>query len=101
MRIFTSFDELRDAVGSKLGTSDWIEIGQERIDQFAAATGDWQWIHTDAERAASGPYGAPIAHGYLTLSMLPALAASAYAFDTPGARINYGVDKVRFPHPVV
>ncbi|MCW2856942.1 MAG: putative enoyl-CoA hydratase 1 [Marmoricola sp.] len=101
MRVFTTLDEVLGAANSRLGTSDWLDITQERIDTFANATDDWQWIHTNPSRAATGPYGATIAHGYLTLSLLPTLAATLYRFDTPGARINYGTDRVRFPAPVV
>jgi acyl dehydratase len=100
MRTFTSFDELSDAIGEELGTSEWLTIEQERVDQFADATGDHQWIHVDVERAASGPFGGTIAHGYLTLSLIPLLGAQVFALDTPGAKLNYGVNKVRFPAPV-
>ncbi|WP_447645618.1 MaoC family dehydratase [Nocardioides zeae] len=97
MRTFTSLDEVAAAAGEDLGVSDWVEIDQERVDTFAEATGDHQWIHVDAERAAEGPFGGTIAHGYLTLSLVPMLGASVVAFDTPGAKLNYGVNKVRFP----
>jgi acyl dehydratase len=100
MRTFTSFDELSDAIGEELGTSEWLTIEQERVDQFADATGDHQWIHVDAERAAVGPFGGTIAHGYLTLSLIPLLGSQVFALDTPGAKLNYGVNKVRFPAPV-
>ena len=100
MRTFTSLDELTSAVGETLGTSDWLEIDQERVDQFAEATGDHQWIHVDVERAAAGPFGGTIAHGYLTLSLIPLLGSQVFALDTPGAKLNYGVNKVRFPNPV-
>ncbi|MGZ5400961.1 MAG: MaoC family dehydratase [Nocardioides sp.] len=100
MRTFTSFDELTDATGQDLGTSDWLVIEQARVDQFAEATGDHQWIHVDVERAATGPFGGTIAHGYLTLSLIPLLGAQVFALETPGAKLNYGVNKVRFPHPV-
>jgi acyl dehydratase len=101
MRTFTSFDELSDAIGQELGTSDWLTIDQARVDQFADATGDHQWIHVDVERAASGPFGGTIAHGYLTLSLVPFLGAQVFALDTPGAKLNYGVNKVRFPAPLL
>jgi acyl dehydratase len=101
MRTFTTFEQVLEAAHSRLGTSDWLKIDQERIDRFADATGDRQWIHTDATRARSGPFGATVAHGYLTLSVLPTLAATIYRFDTAGARVNYGADRVRFPMPVV
>ena len=100
MRTFTGFDELADARGQELGTSDWLVIEQERVDLFAEATGDHQWIHVDVDRAAGGPFGGTIAHGYLTLSLIPLLGAQVFALDTPGAKLNYGVNKVRFPHPV-
>ncbi len=101
MRTFTSFDEVADAAGDELGTSDWVTIEQERVDQFADATGDHQWIHVDKERADAGPFGGPIAHGYLTLSLVPMLGSQVFAFDTPGPKVNYGVNKVRFPNPVM
>jgi acyl dehydratase len=100
MRIFTTLDEVIDAVGQELGTSEWLTIEQDRVDQFAEATGDHQWIHVDVERAASGPFGGTIAHGYLTLSLVPHLGSTVFSLDTPGAKLNYGVNKVRFPHPV-
>ena len=100
MRTFTTFDEVAAAAGEELGTSAWVEITQERVDTFADATGDPQWIHVDAERSAEGPFGGTIAHGYLTLSMVPWLGSEVFALDTPGAKLNYGVNKVRFPNPV-
>ena len=100
MRIFTSLDEVVDAVGQELGTSDWLAIEQERVDLFAEATGDHQWIHVDVERAKDGPFGGTIAHGYLTLSLVPYLGSTVFSLETPGAKLNYGVNKVRFPHPV-
>jgi acyl dehydratase len=100
MRVFTTFDELAEAAGEDLGTSDWVEITQERVDQFAEATGDHQWIHVDVEKAAAGPFGGTIAHGYLTLSLVPWLGAQVFGLETPGAKLNYGVNKVRFPNPV-
>src|SRR5215217_8671597 len=100
MRTFTSFDELTDAIGEDLGTSEWLTIEQDRVDRFAEATGDHQWIHVDVERAASGPFGGTIAHGYLTLSLVPWLGSQVFSLETPGAKLNYGVNKVRFPNPV-
>ena len=100
MRTFTTLDEVADAVGTELGTSEWLEIDQARVDRFAEATGDHQWIHVDAERAARGPFGGTIAHGYLTLSLIPYLGTSVFSLETPGAKLNYGVNKVRFPTPV-
>lgn len=100
MRAFTTYEELESAVGEDIGTSDWLEVTQERVNQFADATGDHQWIHVDVERAASGPFGGTIAHGYLTLSLVPMLGAQIFTLETPGAKLNYGVNKVRFPTPV-
>src|ERR1700742_4817840 len=100
MRVFTTFDELAEATGEELGTSEWVEITQERVDQFANSTGDHQWIHVDIERAAAGPFGGTIAHGFLTLSLIPWLGAQVFSLETPGAKLNYGVNKVRFPSPV-
>ena len=100
MRTFTTFDEVAAAAGEDLGTSEWVEITQERVNTFADATGDHQWIHVDAEKSAEGPFGGTIAHGYLTLSMVPWLGSEVFALDTPGAKLNYGVNKVRFPNPV-
>ena len=101
MRVFTSLDEVSEAAGQELGTSDWVEIDQQRVDTFADATGDHQWIHVDVERAKEGPFGGTIAHGYLTLSLVPWLGSKVFSFDTPGAKLNYGVNKVRFPNPVL
>jgi len=101
MRTFTSLDDLRTAVGEELGVGDWVEIDQERVNLFADATGDHQWIHVDVDRAAQGPFGGTIAHGYLTLSLVPWLGESIFAIETPGAKLNYGVNKVRFPQPLL
>jgi acyl dehydratase len=100
MRVFTTFDELAEAAGEELGTSEWVEVTQDRVDRFAEATGDHQWIHVDVEKAAAGPFGGTIAHGYLTLSLVPWLSSQVLGLETPGAKLNYGVNKVRFPHPV-
>ena len=100
MRVFRTFDEITAAVGEELGTSDWMEVDQKRVDAFADATGDHQWIHVDVERSASGPFGGTIAHGYLTLSLIPQFTAQIFALETPGAKLNYGVNRVRFPNPV-
>jgi acyl dehydratase len=100
MRVFTTFDQLAEAVGEDLGSTDWLEVTQERVDAFAEATGDHQWIHVDVERARSGPFGGTIAHGYLTLSLIPQFTPQLFDLDTPGAKLNYGVNKVRFPSPV-
>ncbi|GEP36722.1 MaoC family dehydratase [Nocardioides psychrotolerans] len=101
MREFTTFDEISAAVGEELGSSEWLTIDQERVNTFADATGDHQWIHVDVERSKGGPFGGTIAHGYLTLSLLPLLGSTVFAMNTPGAKLNYGVNKVRFPHPVL
>lgn len=100
MRVFTTLDEVSAAAGTDLGTSDWVEIDQSRVNLFAEATGDDQWIHVDVERAKDGPFGGTIAHGYLTLSLLPWLGRSVFSLETPGAKLNYGVNKVRFPNPL-
>src|SRR5690349_10923456 len=100
MRVFAGVDELAAAKGEHLGWSDWHEVTQEQVNLFADATGDHQWIHVDVDRAAEGPFGGTIAHGYLTLSLIPLLGSQVFSLDTPGAKLNYGVNKVRFPHPV-
>ena len=100
MRILDNLDALAAMNGEELGVSDWLEIDQDRVDRFAEATGDHQWIHVVRERAAAGPFGGTIAHGYLTLSLIPLLGSQVFALETPGAKLNYGVNKVRFPHPV-
>jgi len=100
VRTFTDIDQLAAAVGEELGTSDWFEVTQERVDQFADATDDHQWIHVDRERAAQGPFGGTIAHGYMTVSLIPALSQSIFSVETDGPRLNYGLNKVRFPNPV-
>jgi acyl dehydratase len=99
-RIFTSAEELKAAVGESLGHSDWLEVDQKRIDLFAEATGDHQWIHVDPEKAAAGPFGTTIAHGYLTLSLLPLLVPQILKVDNVKMGVNYGTNKVRFPSPV-
>lgn len=99
-RTFNSISELTAAIGEDLGYGDWLEVTQERIDAFADATGDHQWIHVDPERAKDGPFGATIAHGYLTLSLLPLLAGDIFTVNGPKLVINYGLNKVRFPSPV-
>jgi acyl dehydratase len=100
MRVLTTFDQVTEAVGEELGTSDWLEIDQERVNAFADATGDHQWIHVDVERSKAGPFGGTIAHGYLTLSLIPQFSPQIFTLDTPGAKLNYGTNKVRFPNPV-
>jgi acyl dehydratase len=86
--------------GAEFGPSSWIEVPQEKIDAFAAATGDHQWIHVDPERAAAGPFGTTIGHGYLTLSLLPAMSYEAVPRQNGGLSVNYGLNRVRFPAPV-
>lgn len=98
--IFESPKDLLSAVGKSLGASEWMEIDQERIDQFAEATGDHQWIHVDPERAKAGPFGATIAHGYLTLSLVNALLPQIIVVKNISMGVNYGTEKVRFPAPV-
>jgi acyl dehydratase len=100
MRTFTSLEEVAAAAGEELGTGEWLTVDQDRVDQFAEATGDHQWIHVDVERAAEGPFGGTIAHGYLTLSLIPVLGTGILSLETPGAKLNYGVNKVRFPMPL-
>jgi acyl dehydratase len=100
MRVFNGIDELEKVVGEHLGHSDWHTVTQEKVDQFADATGDHQWIHVDTERARSGPFGGTIAHGYMTLSLVPMLNAQIYRVDGLSMGINYGCNKVRFPSPV-
>ncbi|WP_413812341.1 MaoC family dehydratase [Streptomyces sp. OE57] len=93
-------DELKKLADADLGTSEWIEVTQDRIDTFADATDDHQWIHTDPERAAQGPFGAPIAHGYLTLSLFIPLFTQLLDVRGVTTKVNYGLNKVRFPAPV-
>lgn len=100
MRIFPALDDLAPLVGQEVATSEWIEVTQQQIDLFAEATGDHQWIHVDPDRARSGPYGTTIAHGFLTLSLLPKMFATAIRFEKQRMGINYGLNKVRFPAPV-
>src|SRR6266702_3562633 len=97
---FKSPHELKDAVGKILGPSDWVTVEQSRIDKFAEATGDRQWIHVDVERAKKGPFGSTIAHGYLTLSMVSLFMPQLIEVQAVGMGINYGVDRVRFPSVV-
>lgn len=100
MTVFEGLDQVEAAVGTHIGFSDWLEITQQRVDAFADATGDHQWIHVDPARAAGGPYGATIAHGYLTLSLLPALTAELMDIRGFAMMINYGLEKLRFPAAV-
>lgn len=98
--VFESVEELGAAVGRHLGHSEWVRVDQARIDAFAAATGDNQWIHVDPQRAAEGPFGSTVAHGYLTLALLPVLVGSLVEYAGWGVKINYGSNKVRFPAAV-
>ena len=95
-----SLRDLEAKVGQEVGVSPWVEIAQDRIDQFAEATGDFQWIHVDREKAKSSPFGTTIAHGFLTLSMLPKLTESTFEFSDRRMGVNYGLNKVRFTSPV-
>jgi acyl dehydratase len=100
VRVFRGVAELEAAVGSHLGYSAWHTITQEQIDLFADATGDHQWIHVDPQKAATGPFGATIAHGFLTLSLVPMLIWQVYRVEGVSAGLNYGADRLRFPSPV-
>jgi len=100
MRVFEKLADLKPLVGEELTTSDWFPITQERIDTFAEATGDHQWIHVDPERAAKGPFGRTIAHGFLTLSMLPLFLESSVDIRDVKMGVNYGLNRVRFTSPV-
>jgi acyl dehydratase len=100
VRTFRSADEILDAVGETLGTSPWLSVDQKRIDGFADVTDDHQWLHVDPERAAAGPFGTTIAHGYLTLSLLPAMVTQNYGFEGARMNVNYGLNRVRYTSPV-
>jgi hypothetical protein len=100
MRHFETLEELATLAGQHVATSDWIVVTQEAINQFAQATGDHQWIHIDVERAKAGPFGAPIAHGFLTLSLIPQFVASALHIADVRMGVNYGLNRVRFMGPV-
>src|SRR6202050_5116815 len=97
---FATIEDLRKASGKEVGTSAWVRIDQAVIDRFADATGDHQWIHVDPERAAKGPFGTTIAHGFMTLALLPRLQQQIYTVNGIKLAINYGLNKVRFPAPV-
>lgn len=100
MKTFRSYSEVLASIGQEVAVSDWVTIGQAQIQMFADATGDQQWIHTDAERAAKGPFGAPIAHGFLTLSLLPQFFESTFEIEGAKMGVNYGLNRVRFMAPV-
>ncbi len=101
MRTFANLDEFVAVKGESLGFSEWHKITQEQVNAFADATGDHQWIHVDLERAARGPFGGTIAHGYLTVSLLPILSMEIFRIENLTMGINYGLDRVRFPSPVL
>ncbi|ODS92508.1 MAG: dehydratase [Burkholderiales bacterium 66-5] len=100
MKIFRSYSELAACTGQEIAVTDWIDVSQAQIDQFAQATGDHQWIHVDPARAADGPFGATVAHGFLTLSLLSRFFEQAFAIEGARMGINYGLNRVRFPAPV-
>jgi acyl dehydratase len=101
IRVIKGLEELRTLVGQRLGTSDWFEITQERVNAFAAGTDDFQWIHCDPERAkAESPYGTTVAHGFLTLSLCISLSQKIYTIEGLKMVLNYGLNRVRFPSPV-
>jgi acyl dehydratase len=100
MRVFANLDEFTAAKGEHLGFGEWHTITQDEINLFADATGDHQWIHVDLAKAAKGPFGAPVAHGYLTLSLIPLLVRDIYTVEGLTMGVNYGLNKVRFPSPV-
>ena len=100
MRTFAHLQALADCVGQEVTVTDWISITQEQVNLFAQATGDHQWIHVDVERAKAGPFGAPIAHGFLTLSLLPRFIEESLAVSSVKMGVNYGLNKVRFVAPV-
>ena|SRR5947209_16616200 len=100
MKTISGIEGYKALQGQPLGESEWLQVDQERINQFADATGDHQWIHVDVERAKQGPFGAPIAHGFLTLSLIPTLTGGLIKVDGVRMGINYGLNRVRFPSPV-
>jgi acyl dehydratase len=100
MSLVMRFDEIDGAVGRELGPTDWVVVDQETVNAFAEATGDHQWIHVDVERAKAGPFGGTIAHGYLTLSMMPRFIGDAFKVTDSSMMVNYGADKLRFTNPV-
>lgn len=100
MNMYPRLSDLQALTGSTLGISEWLPIDQARIDQFAAVTGDDQWIHVDPARAAAGPFGTTVAHGHLTLSLLPVMVRTAFKVGDVRMTVNYGLNRVRFPAPV-
>lgn len=99
-RVIGSAEELQQLVGQEIGTSEWVGVEQAKITTFAETTGDRQWIHVDPERAAASSFGGTIAHGYMTLALCPGFGAEIFSLEFGSARLNYGVNSVRFPHPV-
>jgi acyl dehydratase len=100
LKSYQNVEELKSLVGSQIGVSDWLTVDQNRIDQFAAVTGDDQWIHVDPKRAAAGMFGTTVAHGFLTLSLLPFFIRSSHKINGARMSVNYGLNRVRFPAPV-
>src|SRR5580704_15020666 len=100
VKTYQSLAELKPLVGTVIGTSDWLQVDQARIDQFAEVTGDDQWIHVDPKRAAAGMFGSTVAHGFLTLSLIPFFVRSSHRVNGTRMSVNYGLNKVRFPAPV-
>ena len=100
MKTYEQLADLKPLVGSVIGTSDWLQVDQARIDQFAEVTGDDQWIHVDPKRAAAGMFGSTVAHGFLTLSLLPYFIRSSHKVGRARMSVNYGLNRVRFPAPV-
>ncbi|MFF0416436.1 MaoC family dehydratase [Kitasatospora sp. NPDC004745] len=100
MRSFASLAEFTEATGEHLGYSEWLEVTQDSVDRFAGATGDLQWIHVDPERAATGPFGGTIVHGYMTLGLLPAMMRAIFEIHDVKLGVNFGLDKVRFARPI-
>lgn len=99
-RVFRTIDDIAGAIGEVLGPSPWVVVDQPLVDQFAEVTGDCQWIHVDVERAADSSFGGTIVHGYLTLSLLPAFGQQLYSIEAGSARLNYGLERVRYPAPL-
>jgi len=99
-RVVRTVAELKELIGQEIGVGDWVEITQERVNQFADATGDHQWIHVDPEAAAQGPFGGTIAHGYLTMSLLPVLLSEVMTVSDAQMGVNYGIERLRFTAPV-
>ncbi|MDN6666883.1 MAG: MaoC family dehydratase [Brevibacterium sp.] len=101
MRTLNGIDEITSLVGTELGSSEWTTIDQKAIDTFADVTADHQWIHVDEERAADGPYGSTIVHGFFTLSLIPKFSSEIFTIEGVSIRVNYGLNKVRFAQPVL